>query len=372
MRRPLRLLAAGLLAALPLAAAGGDGAALARAFPALSFVKPLFLAAAPGEARRLYVVTQGGRIFRFDRGDPQRAEVFLDLSARVTQRGGEEGLLGLAFHPDFARNRAFYVYYTPADDPRRTVLSRLTARDGASADLGSERVLLTIAQPYANHNGGMLAFGPDRRLYIGVGDGGAAGDPHGNGQNLGALLGKILRVDDDGRAVADNPFVGTPGARGEIWAYGVRNPWRFSFDRLTGALWLADVGQNRWEEVDVVARGGNYGWNVYEGAMPYRNPDRRPPRDFAAPVFTYGHDAGCSITGGYVYRGRAVPALVGRYVYADYCSGRVWALRYEDGQVRGNRPIGTVPSPTSFGEDADGELYVTSFDGHLYRIEAAP
>jgi glucose/arabinose dehydrogenase len=348
-------------------------AAWQRAFPRLRFDHPLFLTHAPGVPGRLYVATQAGDVLWFEhKPDAGELKLFLDLRARVTQRGGEEGLLGLAFHPDFATNRAFYLYYTPADAPRRTVLSRFRATSADAADAGSEQVLITLGQPYRNHNGGMIAFGPDRQLYVGVGDGGSAGDPHDAGQRLDTLLGKILRVTDDGKAPPDNPFAKTPNARAEIWAYGLRNPWRFSFDRATGALWAADVGQNRWEEIDVVTRGGNYGWRLFEGAAEFRNPDGRPAADFIAPVATYGRESGCSVTGGYVYRGRRVPALRGHYLYADFCSGRVWALAMDGARVRSNRQIGTVPEPSSFGEDADGEVYITSFDGGIYQLVPRP
>jgi glucose/arabinose dehydrogenase len=369
MHRAIRWSCGLLLAAALAPPALAQRFAFEPAFPRLSFENPLFLAAAPGAPQSLYVVTQGGRIFVLPREkDPPAARVFLDLRGRVTQSGGEEGLLGLAFHPDFARNRAFYVYYTPADRPRRSVVARFRARSADTADPASEQVLLTIAQPYSNHNGGMLAFGPDGKLYVAVGDGGSGGDPHDYGQSLGTLLGKILRLSDDGSVPADNPFVKVPGARPEIWAYGLRNPWRFSFDRQTGALWAGDVGQNKWEEVDRIEKGGNYGWRVYEGAAPFRKSGVSPASPPIAPVATYDHDAGCSVTGGYVYRGKAVPELNGQYLYADFCSGTVWALDASGTGPRTGRAIGKVPAPSSFGEDADGELYLTSYSGLIYRL----
>jgi len=370
MKRGLLLLA--LLLAAP-GAPAQSGFAFERAFPRLSFERPLFLVAAPGDAGRLYVVTQGGLIHAFAAGaDPASAPVFLDLRGKVSRRGEEEGLLGLAFHPDYARNGLFYVYYSGAG-ARRQVVAQFRADPGkAVADPASERILFEMTDPYRNHNGGMLAFGPDRMLYIGTGDGGSAGDPKDSGQRLDTLLGKILRVTPEGKVPPDNPFLAAAGARGEIWAYGLRNPWRFSFDRATGALWAADVGQDRWEEIDVIRRGGNYGWRLFEGAAEYDNPRRRPASEFIAPVATYGHDEGCSVTGGYVYRGKAVPALQGHYLYADFCSGRVWEIPAEGPPGRRGRPIATVPSPSSFGEDAAGELYITSFDGSLYRLVAKP
>ena len=363
----------GLLLAAFAPAAAAAGFAFEPAFSQLAFESPLFLTTAPGAPERLYVATQGGRIFVFPKTpEPRVAEVFLDLRSRVTQRGGEEGLLGLAFHPDFARNRSFYAYYTPADRPRRTVLSRFRASSADTADPASEQLLLTIPQPYSNHNGGMLAFGPDRRLYVGVGDGGSGGDPHDNGQRLDTVLGKILRLSDDGKAPPDNPFASRPGARAEIWAYGLRNPWRFSFDRETGVLWAADVGQRKREEVDLIVKGGNYGWRVYEGDRPYAKSAVAPASDYLPPVETYGHEAGCSVTGGYVYRGKAVPELRGQYLYADFCSGTVWALEAGGQGPRKGRMIGEVPNPSSFGEDADGELYLTSFTGRIYRLAPRP
>ena len=350
------------------AAAAEPGGAFQRVFPALSFERPLFLAAAPGDAQRLYVVEQGGRVLAFDPRAATKTTVFLDLRGKVSRQGEEEGLLGLAFHPQYATNGLFYVYYSGAG-ARRQIVARYRA-DGARAvaDPASEKQLYVMDDPYRNHNGGMLAFGPDGMLYIGTGDGGSAGDPKDSGQRLDTLLGKILRVTPEGTVPPDNPFVGKAGARGEIWAWGLRNPWRFSFDRKTGALWAADVGQNEWEEIDVIVRGGNYGWRLFEGYAKYDNPRGRSARDFVAPVAVYGHDLGCSVTGGYVYRGSLVPALAGQYLYADFCSGRAWALPADGTGRRQGRQIGTVPQPSSFGEDAAGEVYVTSFDGGIYQL----
>lgn len=320
---------------------------------------------------RLYVVLQGGQVHRFEnRADVAGTELFLDLGSRV-RSGGEEGLLGLAFHPDFAENGWLYVYYTAGKGPRRSVIARYkTSGDTGIVDPGSEKVLLEIPQPYANHNGGMLAFGPDRMLYVAVGDGGGAGDPKNHAQDPRSLLGKILRLNPDGTVPADNPYADAVGARGEIWALGLRNPWRFSFDRDSGALWAGDVGQNEHEEVNLIVRSGNYGWRLYEGNTPFRNPRRRPATDFVSPVTTYSHELGCSITGGYVYRGKRLPAFVGHYFYSDFCSGRLWALELRDSFPPAVREVGTVPSPSSFGEDATGELYITSFDGRIYRLGA--
>jgi len=343
---------------------------LTNAFPALLFDRPVFLGAPPDGTNRLFVVEQPGRIHVFP-NDPAVAAttVFLDIRTRV-QFGGEEGLLGFACHPSFATNRQFYVYYTRGN-PRRSVISRFTASssDPNVADPASEVVLLEIPQPFSNHNAGMLAFGPDGKLYIASGDGGSGDDPFDNGQSLTTLLGKVLRVEPDGSVPADNPFVGAgAGVRGEIWAYGLRNPWRMSFDRATGQLWLGDVGQNAEEEVDIVVRGGNHGWRVYEGNRSNINPNGRPASDFVAPVHSYTHAEGSSITGGYVYRGSAVPALAGSYVYGDYASGTLWALVHDGAQAVQNVEIASAPSPASFGEDQAGELYVCCFDGRIRRF----
>jgi glucose/arabinose dehydrogenase len=345
-----------------------QGFAFARAFPELSFERPLFVAVAPGDTRRLYVVEQRGVIRAVERAGTAQSAVFLDISGKVSRQGEEEGLLGLAFHPQYASNGQFYVYYSGAG-ARRQVVARYRADVAkAAADPASEKVLHEMKDPYRNHNGGMLAFGPDGMLYVGTGDGGSAGDPKDSGQRLDTLLGKILRVTPEGAVPPDNPFADRAGARGEIWALGLRNPWRFSFDRRTGALWAGDVGQNEWEEIDVVVKGGNYGWRLFEGDAEYQNPQRRPAQEFIAPVAVYSHDLGCSVTGGYVYRGKSVPALQGQYLYADYCSGKIWALPAEGQGRRASREIGYVPSPSSFGEDGDGELYVTSFDGNVYQL----
>lgn len=342
-----------------------------RAFPRLSFTNPLILTAAPGSNARLYVATQGGQIFSFENtADPLQAPAFLDISTRVTQRGGEEGLLGMAFHPNFQQTRQFYVYYTPSDNPRRSRISRFLAPTATAADAGSEQILLEFPQPFANHNGGVLAFGPDGMLYAGSGDGGDANDPQNNAQTLGNLLGKILRLTPDGGIPAGNPFVANANARGEIWAFGLRNPWRISFDRASGELWAGDVGQGEREEIDLIVKGANYGWRVYEGTRSNVNPNSLPPSSFTSPLFEYDHSgSNCSITGGYVYRGVSLPGQAGRYFYADFCSGRVWALRRSGGSVS-NVEVANVAFPSSFGEDAQGELYITSFDGGIYRLVA--
>ena len=350
-----------------------------RVFPNLSFRRMVGMAYADDGSDRLFVVLQRGVIVSFaNEQNVESADVFLDISERVSDRGNEEGLLGLAFEPEFRENGYFYVYYSAAN-PRRSVLSRFSVRpDGVAADADSERVIMEIEQPYSNHNGGQIAFGPDGYLYIGLGDGGSRGDPQGNGQSLSTLLGTIIRIDvnplDEVGTYgipADNPFVGVDGARGEIWAYGIRNPWRFSFDRGSGEIWMADVGQNRFEEVNIVRRGLNYGWNVMEGSSCFKPSRGCDTQGLEMPVAEYGREGGCSVTGGYVYRSDRLPSLYGAYVYGDFCSGKIWALRYEGGQV--TEQLELVDSRleiSSFGEDESGEIFVLSFDGGMYRLVA--
>ena len=351
------------------------------AFPNLSFREPVALTHAGDGTDRLFLALQSGRIVTFPNDlTTTSASIFLDISERVSDRGDEEGLLGLAFDPEYRRNGYLYVYYT-ASGPRRSVISRFSATEGDpdAADLESEHVILQVPQPYANHNGGQLVFGPDGYLYIGLGDGGLAGDPHGNGQNTATLLGSILRIDvstvgSQGiySIPTDNPLVGRgEGVREEIWAYGLRNPWRFSFDRLTGDLWVADVGQDRYEEVDIIRPGANYGWSVMEGFHCFPDPTRPCRKEgLEMPVIEYGHRDGCSVTGGYVYRGSRLPSLHGAYVYADFCSGKIWALRHDGFQV--TESLELVDSElliSSFGEDGSGELFLLSFDGNIYQLD---
>ncbi len=339
----------------------------------------LYVTGAPGAANRLFVVQQSGRIRILERGR-LAARPFLDVSGRVSS-GGERGLLGLAFHPGYARTGRFFVNYTDRAGTTRVVEFR---RAGARrADPRSARVLLSIRQPYANHNGGHLAFGPDGMLYIATGDGGSGGDPHGNGQRTDTLLGKLLRIDVDGRSrgrgyriPAGNPFA-RGGGRPEIYSYGLRNPWRFSFDRARGDLWIGDVGQNAVEEIDFRPRGrgagANFGWNAFEGRSPY--PGGGPVRGSRpiAPVAQYSHSSGCSVTGGYVARGPRAGGLRGRYVYADFCSGRVWSMRAgpRPGAVREEtgRLGARLGNVTSFGEGLNGDLYVIG-NGALHRLGA--
>ena len=327
---------------------------------------------------RLFVVEQSGRI-RIVKGGQLLATPFLDLSSRISS-GGERGLLGLAFHPQYAQNGRFYVNYTNPSGNTRIAEFRVSG-DPDVADAGSQRVLLAVVQPFANHNGGGLAFGNDGKLYAGLGDGGSAGDPLGNGQDLGTHLGKMLRLDVD-RAdgiPTDNPFLGTPGALPEIWAYGLRNPWRFAFDSASGDLYIADVGQDAWEEVDVglASRHGgeNYGWSVMEGDHCYASAscDRA---GLTLPVLEYGHDEGCSITGGVVYRGCRMPGYAGTYFYGDFCSHFVKSFRFQGGQVSDHRDWSNslgrnLSDVAAFGTDADGEMYLLDLTGAVYKVVPA-
>jgi len=344
------------------------------------FRQPVHLVFVPGRDEA-WVVEQSGLIRQLSPTGKDHP-VLLDLRDRVTA-GGELGLLGLAFHPRFERNHRFFVNYTTrADGKLGTRVSTFVQEPGATNILAdAEQVLLRFEQPHSNHNGGMLLFGPDGYLYIGTGDGGAANDPENNGQRLDTLLGKMLRVDVD-RVPAgatygiprDNPFRDRPGVRPEIYAYGLRNPWRYSFDRDTGDLWCGDVGQNAREEIDLIVKGGNYGWRITEGFIcTPRFGSTCETNGLLAPVVDYPRPEGVSVTGGYVYRGRRHPALRGVYLYADFASGHLWGLRYENQRVVSHRKLITRgPGLSSFAEDADGELYGVSHQGSLYRIAVKP
>jgi glucose/arabinose dehydrogenase len=339
---------------------------------------PLYLTAPTGDPR-LFIVEQAGRI-RIVQAGQLLARPFLDITDRVAS-GGEEGLLGLAFHPSYANNGYFFVNYThlnSARDTLYTLIERYTVSAAPdSADSASHKLILRIVQPYSNHNGGLVMFGPDGMLYIGMGDGGLGGDPQNRAQNRDSLLGKLLRIDVDGGDPyvnpPNNPYAGTTNGRGEIWAIGLRNPWRFAFDRVAGLLYIADVGQDLWEEVDVApaGQGGlNYGWPIMEGLHCFRpNPCRAT--GLVQPAVEYSHANGCSIIGGFVYRGTQSPALVGHYFYSDYCSGWIGSFTYASGAVQQrftwtlNVNLGNV---LSFGEDSAGELYVLSGSGAVYRI----
>jgi glucose/arabinose dehydrogenase len=334
--------------------------------------QPVYVTHAGDDSGRLFVVEKAGRIVLLRDGVPASAP-FLDISDRVGSIGSEQGLLSVAFHPQFSQNGRLFVDYT--DSNGDTVISRFQA-SGDSADPASEAVLLTIDQPYANHNGGLVLFGPDGDLYIGMGDGGSGGDPQGNGQNRETLLGKLLRLNVDGDTYTippDNPWPNGGEAKPEIWAYGLRNPWRFSFDRATGDMYIADVGQGEYEEINVQRSGSggqNYGWNITEGNHCFRS-SSCDSNDTVAPIAEYDHSQGCSITGGYIYRGAAFPSLQGLYFYGDYCSGRIWALsETAPGSWQERELLKTDLSISSFGEDQAGEVYLTDLGGTLYQIVA--
>jgi glucose/arabinose dehydrogenase len=342
---------------------------------------PLGVTNAGDGSGRIFVVEQGGRI-RIVRDGRLASEPFLDIGDRISS-GGERGLLGLAFHPDYPKDPRLFVDYTDANGDTQVASYTVDPSDPDRADPDSEVRLLSIEQPYPNHNGGAVLFGPDGFLYVSTGDGGSGGDPHGNGQSLGTLLGKILRIDvgsGGGGASAysvpnDNPFVGRDDARPEIWLYGLRNPWRMSFDRANGDLWIGDVGQGEWEEIDVVragTSGQNFGWNRMEGSHCFRPASGCDTTDLVAPIAEYGHDVGCTVIGGNVYRGSDQPRLVGGYVFADYCSGRIWAIAAaSDGSTEPVLVAETGATLSSFGEDEEGELFATDLSsGQLLRIRA--
>lgn len=347
------------------------------AFPNLGFSRPLDLQSPMDNTNRLFVAEQGGAIKVFENDESAaNSSTFLDIGNRIASTG-ELGLLGLTFHPNYQTNGFFYVTYTPTDDLAVVSRFKVSDTDADLADSNSETILLRIPQPFDNHNGGQLAFGPDGYLYIASGDGGGGGDPDGNAQNLNNLLGKILRIDVDMMAngmeyaiPSDNPFVNTDNARGEIFAYGLRNPWRFSFDVQTGTIWAGDVGQGELEEIDVIEKGGNYGWNILEGTSCY-NADDCETNGTIAPVFEYDHEANDkSVTGGHVYRGALVPSLEGFYIYGDFISGRIWGLSTNLGGSLNNQLLmETGLNISSFGTDNTNEVFVCSFDGNLYRFE---
>ncbi|RMH36512.1 MAG: glucose dehydrogenase [Nitrospirae bacterium] len=327
---------------------------------------PVFLTHAGDGREQLFIVEQEGRIRLFSRGTLHPIP-FLDISARVLS-GGERGLLGLAFHPQFATTGRLFVNYTREPDGATVIAEFHAAPSAPSAD-PEGKALLVIPQPYANHNGGMIAFGPDGFLYVGTGDGGAAGDPGNRAQNLQSLLGKILRLDVDSRSPygvpSTNPFL-EPPARPEIFAFGFRNPWRFSFDRQSGRLWAADVGQDDWEEVDIVEAGKNYGWRLMEGSHCFVPPTGcERLTHLVRPVTEYAHTRGrCTIIGGYVYRGRQMPSLIGTYLFADFCTGEIFGFRDERHTVLRDTDLRI----SSFGEDETGEIYVLGYAGTVYRI----
>ena len=384
-------------------------------FQNLSIERPVWLSEAPDGSGRLFFVAQSGKIFIVKKGsDGGNAKEFLNIEDRHPYFNNEDGLLSIALHPGFKTNGLFYIYYTMENDsdqrtqpqnyPFRSVISemKVSATDPDKADTNSERILFEVPQPFWNHKGGELAFGPDGFLYLGLGDGGLANDPFGSGQNTATLLGKMLRIDVNTRSTinlaqrnqklqygipSDNPFAGAPdmgriGVRKEIFAYGLRNPWRYSFDRQTGDLWVGDVGQDLWEEVDLVTRGGNYGWNVREGAHPFK--PGPPGAQYIGPVIEYphrpnlepqamfpDHSSGLCVIGGYVYRGKKYPALEGIYIYGDYNLGTIWGFRYDSAAQKVTAEGTLLQQPKnifSFAEDLDGEIYALTQDGQIYSI----
>jgi glucose/arabinose dehydrogenase len=334
---------------------------------------PVYVTSPPGDAR-LFIVEQPGRI-RIVQNGQLVATPFLDIISRVGS-GGERGMLSVAFHPQYSTNGFFYVYFTATNGDIRIERFRVSSNPNV-ADPGSSKVILGVAHPRGNHNGGLALFGPDGMLYLGLGDGGGGGDPDLNGQNRNTLLGALLRIDvntgDPYSIPAGNPFIGTSGARAEIWAIGLRNPWRFAFDPQGGNLYVADVGQGDREEVNVVSvtrAGVNYGWNIMEGSVCY-NASSCNQQGLEIPALEYRHlGNACSVTGGFVYRGSAIPELAGHYFYSDYCAGFVKSFKYENGAATDERTweLGNIGNVTSFGQDAAGELYLTAGGGTVYRI----
>jgi glucose/arabinose dehydrogenase len=383
MRRLLLALSLVLMLGAPVLAQDGapNGDIVTLTEVASGFTRPLYVTHAGDGSGRLFVLEQGGRVWIIENG-AKLDTPFLDIGALVSPEANgfgysERGLLGLAFAPDYPTSGVFYVNYTDVNG--NTVVARYSVSGNANvADPASAETILTQEQPYSNHNGGHLVFGPDGYLYIGLGDGGSQGDPQGNGQNLSTWLGKILRVEvgsEGGYTVpSDNPFVNTADAAPEIWAYGVRNPWRFTFDRATDDLYIGDVGGSVWEEIsfepaDFVG-GANYGWSLLEG-----NESRggAQPADYVPPIFTYSHSEGVSVTGGYVYRGSAIPALDGVYLYGDFGFGTVWAGWQNADDTWSNTIFlsNTGMTISSFGEDEAGELYIVNYSGNLLRIDPA-
>ena len=360
---------------------GPDPASIKLTQVAAGFKRPLYVTHAADGSDRIFLVEQVGKIWILKDG-ARTSTPFLDISqlisrAALTESFTEQGLLGLAFHPDFLSNGAFFVNYTDLQGSTVVARYQVDAENPDIADLSSGEILFLLSQPYANHNGGHIEFGPDGYLYIALGDGGSANDPLGAGQNRQMLLGSILRIDVDSDAPyaipPDNPFVGDASARAEIWAYGLRNVWRFTFDRATGDLYMADVGQNQWEEINFQpadsAGGENYGWNVWEGKHIFAGgsvPNHVPP------IYEYSHSFGCSVTGGNIYRGVAIAELEAVYLFGDWCSGRIWgAWRDRDVAWHADELMKTGIPISSFGEDEAGEVYVTDYGGKIYRFDPA-
>ena len=347
------------------------------AYPNLSFNRPLAYINAADNTNRAFVVEQDGKILVFQNDTQVKSsQIFLNVTNLVDSSSAEKGLLGLAFHPNYKSNGFFYINYT---DRTNTVIARYKV-DPKNPDKGlenSKTVLLTFPQPFANHKGGSLVFGPDGYLYIGTGDGGSAGDPNKNGQNLNSLLGKMLRIDvntpGNGKLYSipsDNPFYGNKqGHKEEIYAYGFRNPWKYSFDKLRGWLWVADVGQDKVEEIDIVKKGENYGWNLMEGSLGYPSGVKTSIAGLINPIWEYQHDLGKSITGGYAYYGSRTPMLNGAYVYGDFITGRIWELRVDTAMKASNKIIlNTKLNISSFGLDQENELYIVDYNGKIYKL----
>lgn len=351
------------------------------AFPNLTFEQPVDIQHPGDGSNRLFVLSQPGKIYVFENNsNTSSAKVFLDLTNKVLF-GGEQGLLGLAFHPDYKNNGYFYVDYTTGN-PRRTVISRfkVSASNPDAADVNSEQILLEVNQPYSNHNGGQISFGPDGYLYISFGDGGSGGDPQNNAQNLKSYLGKILRIDVNNASgnlnyaiPSDNPFKGnTNGLVEEIYAWGLRNVWRFSFDIPTGKLWAADVGQNAWEEIHIIDKGKNYGWRIMEGFHCFNPSSNCDTTNLTLPIWEYAHnqEGGYSITGGYVYRGNNAQEILGKYVYGDFVTGNIWSLEYDGKNVKNNLLFKTNHSISTFGVDQNNDLYFASYTtGKIYKFK---
>jgi glucose/arabinose dehydrogenase len=359
---------------------------LQQAFPNLTFSFPVEMVHSYDGTNRIFVVTQRGRIYVFPNNPSvASAKLFLDLSDRASQSGSETGLLGLAFHPNYENNGYFYVDYTTDQPPLRTIIARyqVSPSNPDSALKSSELVLMTVNQPFSNHNGGKIAFGPDGYFYLSFGDGGSGGDPMNNAQNRSVLLGKILRINVDSSSMGNNysipltnPFYGnTQGWRQEIYTWGMRNMWKFSFDLPTGRIWGADVGQGAWEEVDILWSGKNYGWRIMEGFACYNPPTGCDTTGLTMPVWAYDRNAGASVTGGYVYRGPTVTTLTGKYIYADYVSGRIWSLTYDSiNPVQNTLLHDAAFFISTFGIDQNNELYLCSYSttGRIYRFDPVP
>jgi glucose/arabinose dehydrogenase len=343
----------GVFAALVASASGSPQRAEHRFRQVASgFDQPVYLTQPKSEPGRLYVVERPGRIISLAGG---KRRTFLDIRSRVESGYSEQGLLSVAFHPGYAKNHLFYVYYT--NKTGDIEIDSFRSRSGRALASSRKQLLVVNHRANDNHDGGQLEFGPDGRLYAGTGDGGSGGDPPDNSQNLSRRLGKLLRLN---------------GGRWQVYAYGLRNPWRFSFDRANGDLYIGDVGQSAWEEIDYTPRTSpgleNYGWNVYEGTHVFEDKDPNPAGHLVMPVYEYSHDEGCSVTGGYVYRGERVPSAAGRYFFGDFCSGTVWSFVLEGDKARDVQKVGRIDQLSSFGEDAAGELYAVSLDGKLYEL----